>query len=88
MSVSASIMNIFMLSKRNLVDYKFLKVAGTMIVITIVSAFVGCFVCKLLKNALILSIAIGGSLTMICTLALIVLFNVADFKMILMRKKR
>lgn len=88
MSVSASTMNIFMLSKRNLVDFKFLKVAGTMIVITTLSAFVGFLISKLLKNTLILTIAIGGTLTMLCTLALILLFNVADFKMILMRKKR
>lgn len=88
MSVVASVMNIVMLKKRNLLDFKFLKVAETMLLISIISAVVGFIVHKILKNSLFISIAVGGAFTLACTLGLIFVFNVADLKFVIMKRKR
>lgn len=86
MSLSSSVMNIYMLNKRGLIDFKFLKVIKNMLLITAIAAFAGSLVRKLLKNSIILSIAIGGTLTFVLTLALIFLLNVADFKMVIFKR--
>lgn len=88
MSISSSILNIMMLNKRKLIDFSFVKTIYTMLIISILTALVGYFVFKLLSKFFVVALFLSVALTFACTICLILLFNVADFKMVFIRKKK
>ncbi len=87
MSVSSSVLNISMLAKRRLINFSFLKTITYMLLITIISALLGYFVFSLMQRFFIISLFLSATLVMISTVLLILAFNVANFKMIFLRKK-
>lgn len=88
MSITASIMNLFMLKKRNIVSFEFLKIIFKMLTISIFSALIGYSTYSLLSNYFIIALFIGATLTMISMFLLIYIFNIADIKMLLIRKHK
>lgn len=88
MSTLVTILNIHMLRKRDLVNFKFLKTLFIMIVISITTALLGYFINNILPLHYIISMIISGGVTFLSMIALICVFNIADFKLILLRKKK
>lgn len=87
MSLTASIMNIIMLRKRQLVSFEFLKTLLKLLTIASFSALIGLSIYKLLANISTLALFVSAGLTMSSMLALIYIFNIADIKMLIFRKK-
>lgn len=87
MSTSSSFLNIMMLSKRKLIDFSFIKTILFMLVITLMSTSIGYFVFNIFKNYFIFSLFFSAGLIVVSTFLLIFVFNVADFKVIFLRKK-
>lgn len=87
MSVTTSILNLVMLKKRGLVNLSFFKTILIMTLISLGSGLLGFFVFHLLPFSLFVSLAVSGILTIGTMLLLICVFNVANFKVILFRKK-
>ena len=87
MSLSASIMNLCMLKKRNIVSFEFLKLILKMIAISLFSALIGYSIYSLLSKFLIVALLISSTITTISMLTLIYIFNIADIKMLFIKKK-
>ena len=88
MSLSASIMNLCMLKKRNIVSFEFLKLILKMIAISLFSALIGYSIYSLLSKFLIVALLISSTITTISMLTLIYIFNIADIKMLLIKKQK
>ncbi len=88
MSTLVTILNINMLRKRDLVNFKFLKTLIIMIIISVLTALLGYFTYNLLPLHYFISMVISGIVTCLGMIALICVFNVADFKVILMSKRK
>lgn len=83
MSVSSSILNIMMLSKRKLVNFYFVKTIISMLVITALSSMLGYFVFNLLKNYFTLALIVSATIVMLSCLLLIYALNIADIKVMI-----
>ena len=88
MSITASIMNLFMLKKRNIVSFEFGKIILKMLLISIFSALIGYSIYNLLSNFFIIALFISSAITMISMFALIYIFNIADIKMLIIKKQK
>lgn len=88
MSITASIMNLIMLKKRNIVSFEFLKTTGKLLLISIFSAVLGYSLYSLLSKYFIIALFISAILTMSSLFILIYLFNIADIKMFIFKKKK
>ena len=88
MSSTSSVMNIFMLKKRNLVSFEFIKTALKMISIAIFSALIGFSIYFLFAKYWIISLFISATVTMLSMCLLIYIFNIADVKMFLFKNKK
>lgn len=87
MSLSSSILNIKMLAKRNLIDFSFIKTLLIMLLTILISSLLGFFVFNLLSKYFIFALFFSSTLTLISVFFLIYIFNIADFKMVIMRNK-
>lgn len=87
MSLSSSILNIKMLAKRNLIDFSFIKTMLIMLLTILISSLLGFFVFNLLSKYFIFALFFSSTLTLISVFFLIYIFNIADFKMVIMRNK-
>lgn len=88
MSTTSTILNFMMLSKRNLVNFSFIKVVFIMLGASILSAFLGISIYNLLKAYQIVALFIGSGVTVLSMLILIYTFNIADIKVVIFRKKK
>lgn len=88
MSVSASIMNILMLKKRELVSFNFIKTILKMLGISIFSSLLGISIYSLFSKFWIISLFISAFITMISMLILIYLLNIADLKMFIFKRAK
>ena len=88
MSVSASVLNLKMLSSRKLLNYEFVKTLLTMLAIVGLSSLLGIFVYNLVSFNLWLSLIVGGCSTFGSTILLLFAFNLADFKIIAFRRSK
>lgn len=88
MSTVSAIMNISMLIKRNLASLSFLKTLFTLLFINLFSASIGIFVCNLLHTALLLKLIVCATITFGINIAFTVLFNVANIKVIIFKRKK
>ena len=87
MSITASIMNLLMLKKRNLLSFEFLKILFKMLLISAFSALIGLSIYKLLSNISFLAMVASAGISLISMFALIYVFNIADVKMFIFKKK-
>ena len=87
MSLSSSILNIKMLAKRNLIDFSFIKTMLIMLLTILISSLLGFFIFNLLSKYFIFALFFSSTLTLISVFFLIYIFNIADFKMVIMRNK-
>lgn len=88
MSTISTILNIRMLHKRNLIEYKFIKTIFIMIGIAIFTTLLSSSVYHLFSKYLLIGLILGGTVSIGSTFALIYTFNIANFKMILFKHKR
>lgn len=88
MSVVSSVLNISMLKKRNLVDLSFLKTILYMVLISLFSTLLTSSIYHLVSHHVLLGLIVGGLTAGCSTLALIYIFNIANFKMILFKHKK
>lgn len=92
MSLSSSVLNILMLKKRGLVSFDFIKIIGTMLVVTVMASMLGYFCHNLLSSHKLLALFMSAAVTVSATLLLVYALNVADIKIVLSgrlkRKKR
>lgn len=88
MSFSSSVLNILMLSKRKLISFGFIKTILIMILITLLASLPGYFIFNLLSSHFIVALFLSAGIVVLSTLILILVFNVADFKMVLFRKTK
>lgn len=87
MSLTSSILNIKMLSKRGLIEYKFIKTIISMLAISIFSSILASSIYHLFSKILILGLIAGGIVSAGSTILLVYLFNIANFKMIIFKHK-
>ena len=85
MSTVSSLLNIKMLRKRHILDLKFVNVIFIMLGLSIFSSIIGKLVANLFKN-LFLSIAVSGTIVFLTMSILIYALNIADLKVIIMKK--
>lgn len=85
MSSISSLLNIQMLRKRHILDLKFVNVIFIMLGLSIFSSIIGKLISNLFTN-LFLSIAISGTIVFLTMSILIYLLNIADVKVIIMKK--
>ena len=88
MSLTTSMLNIAMLKKRRLINLSFIKTILLMLLVSIISALLGFFIYNLLSFNQIIALFVGGAMTVGAMLLLILVFNIANFKMFLFRRKR
>lgn len=86
MSITTSILNILMLNKRKLVNFEFLIVIFKMLSISLISAIFGYFVYNLLLHLGIFALFISILLTLIFLFSFIFVFNIANFKILILNK--
>ena len=86
MYLCISALNIKMLAKRRLVNFKFIKTISVILLICIFSSLLGFFVFNLLNVNLFLTLAICCTATIGSTIALIYVFNVGNFKLAFFKK--
>lgn len=86
MSITSSICNLIMLKKRKILDNSFIKVIILMLIISAFCGILGYFTFNLIKNY-ILGLFISGGIMCLSMAILIFMFNIADFKVILLNKK-
>ena len=87
MSITASIMNLIMLKKRKLLSLDFLKILLKLLIISSISALMGLSIYNLLSSISFLAMIISSSIALTTMFALIYVFNIADIKMLIFRKK-
>jgi O-antigen/teichoic acid export membrane protein len=87
MAIVSAILNISMLKKRKLIDLSFLKTIFYILIIILISATLGVFVHSLLSLPLLVDIIISSIAILGATIALMLTFNIANFKVILFRKR-
>ena len=87
MSTSSTIMNLLMLKKRKLIDLSFLKTLSSIIAIILFVSLLGLSIHNLLSSNMILDIVITSLLTVGSTVLLLLIFNVSNFKLILLKNK-
>ena len=87
MSITSAILNITMLKKRKLIDLSFLKTIFLILIVILISTTLGVFIHNLLSLPLIIDIIISTTIIFGSTIALLLAFNVANFKVILFRKR-
>jgi len=87
MATISAALNISMLKKRKLIDLSFLKTIALILIIILISATLGIFIHNLLSLPLIADIIISTIFTFGSTTILLLTFNVANFKVILFRKR-
>ena len=87
MAITSAVLNILMLKKRNLVDLSFIKTIAYVTIIIAISSLLGIFVHNLLNTSLIIEIIISSIITLGSTVILFLSFNIANFKVILFRKR-
>ena len=85
MSTISSILNIAMLKKRNILGNAYIKTMITMLLISVMCALLGYFISNLISN-LFISIFISVGVIVVSMAMLIYSFNIADFKIIIMKK--
>lgn len=85
MSTISSILNIAMLKKRNILGNVYIKTMITMLLISVMCALLGYFISNLISN-LFISIFISVGVIVVSMAMLIYSFNIADFKIIIMKK--
>lgn len=85
MSTISSILNIAMLKKRNILGNAYIKTMITMLLISVMCALLGYFISNLISNFFI-SIFISVGVIVVSMAMLIYSFNIADFKIIIMKK--
>jgi O-antigen/teichoic acid export membrane protein len=86
MSITASILNLRMLSKRNLVSLNFSKTIFSMLAIAMLSTLLTSSVYHLLNNfGLIVSLMLGVLTSLSSTAVLIYVFNIANVKVLIFR---
>jgi len=86
MSITASILNLRMLSKRNLVSLNFSKTIFTMLAISLLSTLLTSSVYHLFNSfGLIVSLILGILTSMSSTAILIYVFNIANVKVLIFR---
>ncbi len=88
MSATSSVLNIMMLAKRKLVSFTFVKTILIMLAITLFSALPAYFIYNLLSDYFVVALFVSSAIVVASTILLILVFNVADFKMVLFRKSR
>lgn len=88
MATSSSILNTAMLKKRKLIDLSFLKTVFYILLIIVLSSLIGYFTYSLLSLNLLFSLIIAGVITLASTVILFICFNIANFKVILLKKGR
>ena len=88
MSFTSATLNIIMLTKRNLINFGFIKSLFTMILISLISALLGFFIYGLLSSFEVVALFVSAIVTLAATITLICTFNVADFRVIIFRKRR
>ncbi len=86
MSITASIMNLIMLKKRKIISFEFVKIIFKMLSISIFSALIGFSIYSLFAKFNIIALFISGIITMLSMFIFIYIFNIADIKMLLIRK--
>ena len=87
MSITSAILNITMLKKRKLIDLSFLKTIFLILIVILISTTLGVFIHNLLSLPLIIDIIISTTIIFGSTIALLLAFNVANFKVILFRRR-
>lgn len=87
MSITSAIMNAFMLKKRKLIDLSFLKTLFTVLLIIALSSAFGYIINSLICFNDIISMFISSIITLAITIGFMLIFNVANFKVILFRKR-
>ena len=85
MSTISSILNIAMLKKRNILGNAYIKTMITMLLISVMCALLGYFISNLISN-LFISIFISVGVIVVSMAMLIYSLNIADFKIIIMKK--
>ena len=88
MSTTPSVLNIKMLSRRNLIEYKFIKTISQMLIISLFSTILTSSIYHLFSSWALLGLIIGGITAATSTFSLIYIFNIANFKMIIFKHKR
>lgn len=87
MSTTSSILNISMLNKRNLIEFRFIKTIISMLGISLFSSLIASSVYHLFSNWLLIGLIFGGIVAAGSTMLLIYIFNIANFKVILFKHK-
>ncbi len=88
LSVSSAVLNIAMLAKRKLINFNFLKTIFVMLIITAIASPLGYFIFNLLSNHFIFATFFSATIVVLSTILLLLVFNVADFRLVLFRKKK
>lgn len=88
MSTTSSILNVKMLSKRGLIEYKFIKTILQMLSVSLFSIVLSSSIYHLFSSLLILGLIIGGIVAVSSTFALIYIFNIANFKFVIFKHRR
>ena len=86
MSLSTTIFNISMLKKRDLIDIHFTKTIGLMCVVSFISSLLSYFVFNLLSFHFVFALIVSATISIASTCTLILTFNIANFKMVVMSK--
>ena len=87
MAISSAIMNALMLKKRKLIDLSFLKTLFAIILIIATSSTICFIISSIISINSFLSMIISAFITLALTVALLLVLNVANFKVILFRKR-
>jgi len=85
MSIISSIINISMLRKRKIIDFNFLKTMILMLCISIFCTALGFLISNLIPN-LLLSLGVSSIIITFSMTALIYVFNIADFRVLIFKK--
>lgn len=87
MAFTSAIMNALMLKKRKLIDLSFLKTLLIVLIIIALASIFGYFINYVISFNDIVSMFISSFITFIITIGFMLIFNVANFKVILFRKR-
>ncbi len=88
MSVTSASLNLLMLAKRKLVYFTFVKTLAVMLLVSLICGVVGFSLYSILAKFDMIALFISAAVTMISVLLLIYIFNIADIKIVVFRRKK
>ncbi len=88
MSITSASLNILMLAKRKLIKFTFVKTILVMLIVSIICGLIGFSIYSVLARFSIFALFASSILTMLSVLLLIYIFNIADFKIVIFRRRR